>query len=111
VLVVSIGARTVEGAAQAGAAYALFDAVLLRGALAGWLLRSADRIPGVFPVSPKWRFILFGLGTIQFARHPEGLIEHSKRRATQRIERLATRRRAGDRDGADTTIASAEAGP
>jgi branched-chain amino acid transport system permease protein len=111
VLVVSIGSRTVEGAAQAGAAYALFDAVLLRGALAGWLLRSAQRVPGVFPVSPKWRFILFGLGTIQFARHPEGLLEHSKRRATQRIERLAARRRPGDRDGADTSIAPAEVRP
>jgi branched-chain amino acid transport system permease protein len=89
VLVVSLGSRTVEGAAQAGAAFALFDAVLLRGALFGWLLRSADRIPAAFPVSPKWRFILFGLGTIQFARHPEGLVEHGKRRAALRVEQLA----------------------
>ncbi len=92
VLVVSLGSRTVEGAAQAGAAYALFDVVLLRGAAFGWILRSAERIPGVFPVSPKWRFILFGLGTIQFARHPEGLVEHGKRRAGQRVERLLARR-------------------
>lgn len=92
VLVVSLGARTVEGAAQAGAAYALFDAVLLRGAVFGWVLRGADRIPGIFPVSPKWRFILFGLGTIQFARHPEGLVEHGKRRAALRTEQLAARR-------------------
>ncbi len=92
VLVVSLGSRTVEGAAQAGAAFALFDVVLLRGAAFGWLLRSADRIPGFFPVSPKWRFILFGLGTIQFARHPEGLVEHGKRRAALRVEQLAARR-------------------
>lgn len=89
VLVVSLGSRTVEGAAQAGAAYALSDAVLLKGALFGWLFRSADRIPGIFPVSPKWRFIMFGLGTIQFARHPEGLVEHGKRRAAQRVGQIA----------------------
>jgi hypothetical protein len=93
VLVVSLGARTVEGAAQAGAAYALFDAVLLRGNLFGWLLRSESRIPSVFPISPKWRFVLFGLSTIQFAKHPEGLVEHSKRRAHQRVERALERRR------------------
>jgi branched-subunit amino acid ABC-type transport system permease component len=93
VLVVSLGARTVEGAAQAGAAFALFDAVLLRGSLLGWVLRSEERVPGLFPLSPKWRFILFGLGTIQFARHPEGLVEHGKRTAHRRVEALLERRR------------------
>src|SRR5690606_7692633 len=93
VLVVSLGARTVEGAAQAGAVYALFDAVVLRGAAVGWLLRSPDRIPGFLPLSPRWRFILFGLGTIQFARHPEGLVEHGKRRVHARIEGWLARRR------------------
>jgi branched-chain amino acid transport system permease protein len=98
VLVVSLGPRTVEGAAQAGAAFALFDAVLLKGAAFGWILRSPDRIPGFLPLSPKWRFILFGLAAIQFARHPEGLVEHGKRRAHERVERiLARRRRAGHR--------------
>ncbi|MEO7430041.1 MAG: ABC transporter permease, partial [Acidimicrobiales bacterium] len=95
VLVVSLGSRTVEGAAQAGAAYALFDVIVLRGALLGWLLRSTDRIPSFFPVSPKWRFILFGLGTIQFARHPEGLVEHGKHRAALRVESLLARRKPG----------------
>lgn len=101
VLVVSLGSRTVEGAAQAGAAYSLFDAVLLRGALFGWLFRSADRVPDVLVVSPKWRFILFGLGTIQFARHPEGMVEFGKRRAHLRTEQLLARRarrRAGPDD-------------
>ena len=88
VLVISLGSRTVEGAAQAGAAFALFDAVVLRGTIFGWLLRSPDRVPGIFPLSPEWRFILFGLGTIQFARHPEGLVEHGKRKAGARAEQL-----------------------
>ncbi|MCU1380591.1 MAG: inner-rane translocator [Acidimicrobiales bacterium] len=93
VLVVSLGARTVEGAAQAGAAFSLFDAVILRGALFGWILRSPERIPGIFPISPKWRFVLFGLSCIQFARHPEGLVEHGKRRAMLRAETRLARKR------------------
>jgi branched-chain amino acid transport system permease protein len=88
VIVVSLGSRTVEGAGQAGAAFALFDTVLLRGEVFGWILRSPDRIPGIFPISPKWRFVLFGLGTIQFARHPEGLVENGKRKALARMEKL-----------------------
>jgi ABC-type branched-subunit amino acid transport system permease subunit len=92
VLVVSLGARTVEGAANAGAAFALFDNVVLRGTIFGWILRSPKRIPGLFPISAKWRFVLFGLATIQFARHPEGLVEHSKRRMSAYVEQLAKRR-------------------
>jgi branched-chain amino acid transport system permease protein len=94
VLVVALGSRTVEGAAIAGASFALFDVVILRGELLGWILRSPDRIPGIFPISPKWRLVLFGLLTIQFARHPEGLVENGKRQWMRRLER-----RAGPRTG------------
>lgn len=91
VLVVTLGARTVEGAVTAAGAFSLFDAVILRGTFLGWILRSPDRIPEVFPVSPKWRFILFGLGTIQFARNPEGIIEARKRKAALKASRRAGR--------------------
>ncbi|HEY8527629.1 MAG TPA: ABC transporter permease [Acidimicrobiales bacterium] len=92
VLVVTLGSRTVEGAVNAGAAFALFDTLILKGTVLGWILRSPDRIPGIFPVSPKWRLVLFGLATIQFARHPEGLIEANKRRAAARADRRRARR-------------------
>jgi len=95
VLVVSLGARTVEGAGYAGASYTLFDAVILKGTFLGWILRSADHIPGFFPISAKWLFILFGLGTLQYARHPEGAVEYGKRRAGARVEALVTRLRRG----------------
>ncbi|HEV7722591.1 MAG TPA: ABC transporter permease [Iamia sp.] len=95
VLVVSLGTRTVEGAAFAGASYALFDAIVFKGALIGWVLRSEERIPDIFPLSPKWRFVLFGLAAIQFARHPEGLVEHGKRKSHARTERLLARARPG----------------
>ncbi len=86
VLVVSLSVRTVEGAAQAGAAFSLFDAVILRGSVFAWILRSPDRVPGIFPISAKWRFVLFGLTAVQFARHPEGMLEYSKRRSTARVD-------------------------
>jgi ABC-type branched-subunit amino acid transport system permease subunit len=89
VLVVTMGARTVPGAAAAAAAFSLFGAIVLKGEIFGWLLRSPERIPDVFPVSPTWTYVLFGLATIQYARHPEGVIEASRRRAAARGERRA----------------------
>ncbi len=85
VLVVALGVRTVEGAAQAGAAYSMFEPLVLRGELFAWILRAEDRLPGFFPISGKWRLILFGFAAMQFARHPEGLVEHGKRRFTSRL--------------------------
>jgi branched-chain amino acid transport system permease protein len=80
VLVVTLSSRTVEGAAMAAASFSLFDAIILKGAIFAWLFRGADRIPGFLPISPKWVFVLFGLGAIQYARHPEGLLEYQKRK-------------------------------
>jgi branched-chain amino acid transport system permease protein len=103
VLVVALGSRTVEGAAIAGASFALFDVVILRGEFLGWILRSPDRVPGIFPISPEWRFVLFGLLAIQFARHPEGLVEHGKRQWMARLQR-----RAGPRTGPSDTLSVGE---
>ncbi|MGH9275485.1 MAG: hypothetical protein ACRDZU_12635, partial [Acidimicrobiales bacterium] len=58
----------------------------------GWILRSPDRIPDLFPISGKWRFVLFGLGTIQFARNPDGILEARKRKAARKAERRADRK-------------------
>ena len=74
VLVVTFSAREPGGAITAAAMFALFDAVVLKGAFLGWILRDEEAIPDVFPLAADWRFILFGLGTIQYARHPEGLL-------------------------------------
>ena len=92
VIVVVIGAQTVSGAINAAASFALFDAIILKGAFLGWILRSPDRIPGIFPISGEWVFILFGLGAIQFARHPEGLLEHNARKRAARTEARRARK-------------------
>ena len=94
VVVVALGSRTVEGAIQAGAAFALFEPLVLRGELFAWILRGEDHLPGVFPLPGNWRLILFGLMAIQFARHPEGLVEHGKRRSLARINRRLAAREA-----------------
>jgi len=86
VLVVSLSARTVEGAIQAGAAFSLFPPIILNGTILAWILRAEERVPGIFPVSPKWRFVLFGLAAVQYARHPEGMLEFSKRRSISRLD-------------------------
>ena len=72
--------------ALAGVGVSLFPPVVLNGTFLGWILRSEDRIPWPFPVSPKWRFILFGLGAIQYARHPEGMLEFGKRRSFAKLD-------------------------
>jgi branched-chain amino acid transport system permease protein len=79
VVVVVIGVRSAPGAVWAGAAFSLFDQLFLKGAVLGWILRSPERIPGVFPLSSSWLFILFGIGAVQFAKHPEGVLEHLAR--------------------------------
>ncbi len=113
VLVVSLGARTVEGAAQAGAAFSLFDAVILKGALVGWILRDPERIPSFFPISAKWTFVLFGLSAMQFARHPEGVVEYGKRTFGSKVDALLERRGGGhapnDRVDTDEVAAPAPA--
>jgi len=69
VLVVTLGPRTVDGAIVAAMALMFFPE-LLKG----------------LGVSASWQYILFGLGAITFARHPEGIFEHFKRTAQNFIQ-------------------------
>jgi ABC-type branched-subunit amino acid transport system permease subunit len=90
VIVVSTAARTVEGAINAGIAFVVLPVIL-----ADWL-----------GVSQTWAFILFGLGAIQYARHPEGTLENGKRNSMAFFQRLFDRigKRGADADsgGADS---------
>jgi branched-subunit amino acid ABC-type transport system permease component len=62
VLVVTIGVRTVDGAVVAGFALVLFPELLKQ-----------------VGISLEWQYVLFGLGALAYARHPEGLLEAQKR--------------------------------
>jgi branched-subunit amino acid ABC-type transport system permease component len=83
VVVVTTGVFTVEGAVQAGMAYAI---------LAQLLSYLPQRLTGIEP-------ILFAFGAMTYASHPEGIVEYQKRRWLARVERLLrswdTRRSAG----------------
>lgn len=73
VVVVTTGARRIEGALQAGMAYAIMTFLLASYAPA--------RLSGITPV-------LFAFGAMTYAAHPEGVVEYQKRRWLARISRL-----------------------
>jgi branched-subunit amino acid ABC-type transport system permease component len=75
-LVVTLGARTVEGAVQAGLAFAVFPELLK-----------------TIGISTRYQFILFGFAAVTFAKHPEGILEYMKRRSLERAQRRVERRR------------------
>ncbi len=79
VLVVTISARTVEGAVVAGFALALFPELLKE-----------------VGISLEWQYVLFGLGALTYARHPEGILEAQKRQVLAAIQRLIDRRNRSD---------------
>jgi ABC-type branched-subunit amino acid transport system permease subunit len=89
VIVVSLGARTVEGAVNAGLGFILFPIFL------------SDWLPGLLNLLQPWhefgplptglQFVFFGLGAITYARHPEGILEHNKRRSLAFTQRQLER--------------------
>jgi len=95
VLVVSIGARTVEGAIVAGLALKVFPELVLKD----WL-----------HVSSTWQFALFGLAAISYAKNPEGILESGKRSALNAIQHVVDRCR-GREPERSAAIDTAPVGP
>ncbi len=75
VVVVTVSARSVEGAVVAGLAIALVPELLKE-----------------LGISIEWQYILFGLGALTYARHPEGILEAQQRQVTAAIQRWLDRR-------------------
>jgi ABC-type branched-subunit amino acid transport system permease subunit len=71
VLVVTLSTRTVEGAVNAAFGFALIPPLILEP----------------LGLNSAWQFVLFGLGAITYARHPEGVLEFQKRRSMAAIEK------------------------
>jgi ABC-type branched-subunit amino acid transport system permease subunit len=101
VLIVLFGARQPASALYGAAAFALMDKLVLQGTFLGWILRDFDRIPGFFPLSGDWKLILFGLGTINYAKHPEGVLAMQRAKREDRRAKRAAR----------TTVAPPIGGP
>jgi branched-subunit amino acid ABC-type transport system permease component len=73
VVVITTGSRTVEGAVQAGMAFAIFLTITV--------LYLPQRLAGIEP-------ILFAFGAMTYAAHPEGIVEYQKSRWLARVGRL-----------------------
>jgi branched-chain amino acid transport system permease protein len=74
VLVVTTGVATVEGAIQAGIGFYVTSQLL-------------TYLPGRFG-GGSLVIVLFAFGAVQYAKHPEGVLEFQKRQGNQRFERL-----------------------
>lgn len=85
VLVVTVGARFVDGAANAGISFVFIPILLTR--LFDLSLFSSK----VFDAPLSWALIGFGFGAITYAKHPEGIVESQKRVV---IESVVRRRQA-----------------
>ena len=110
VLVVTLGSRTVEGAINAAVGFVFFEAVVLPT----WLPWLVDHVQpwyhmGALPVGLQP--ILFGLGALTYAKHPEGILEFQKRRSYERIQNLIDRFKGGGKAGASSSGASFDAAP
>jgi ABC-type branched-subunit amino acid transport system permease subunit len=76
VLVLTTGSRTVEGAINASVGFVAIPEILSH-----------------FGNLAVLDFALFGFGTIQYAKHPEGIVEFQKRASMERINRWREQRR------------------
>lgn len=75
VIVATTGVSTVEGAIQAAFGFVVLQELLQY---------APERFSGL-------TFVLFAIGALSYAAHPEGMVEVQKRRWTHRIERLVLR--------------------
>ena len=109
VLVVTLGSRTVEGAINAAVGFVFFQAVILPT----W-------IPWIVNLQPWYHMtslpvglqpILFGLGALTYAKHPEGILEFQKRRSLARIQGLIDRFKGqGKADAAESGVSEPPGG-
>jgi branched-chain amino acid transport system permease protein len=82
VLVVTTSVSTVEGAIQAGIGFFVINQIL-------------TYLPSRFG-GQSLTIVLFAFGALQYAQHPEGILEFQKRRWTMRFERLFFSREAAE---------------
>ncbi|MEZ5176714.1 MAG: hypothetical protein R2746_00125 [Acidimicrobiales bacterium] len=103
VLVITAGSRSVQAAIISGISFFVFPALLDR--LFTWPVNFVDTNPGAPPwlldimgfFKPEWAqgvaFVLFGLGALTYAKHPEGIIAAQTSASIRRTVRFVERRR------------------
>ena len=103
VLVVTLGARTVEGAIQAAIGFVFFAEVVLPTWIP-WLVNHAQPFYHMSGLPAGLQPILFGLGALTYARHPEGVLEFNKRKSFERIQKIGAKfsKKEPSADGGDS---------
>jgi branched-chain amino acid transport system permease protein len=91
VVVVTIGPRTIEGALQAAFAFVLFQKRVLPIWIP-WIINHIQPFGKVNSVPTAVQFIVFGLGALTYARHPEGILEANKRKPIEALNRFFEKR-------------------
>jgi len=109
VLVVTLGSRTVEGAINAAVGFVFFQAVVLPT----WIPYAINHVQPVYHMSSLpagLQPILFGLGALTYAKHPEGILEFQKRRSLARVQRVIDRFKGGKADAESSGTAGSSEG-
>jgi branched-chain amino acid transport system permease protein len=95
VIVVTLGSRSFEGAMQAAAGYIFFPFLIL-AQVGPWVVNHVQPWYHLESLPIGLQPILFGLGALTYAKHPEGLLEFNTRKSlvkTQaRIDKFKARR-------------------
>jgi branched-chain amino acid transport system permease protein len=95
VLVVSLGSRTFEGSLQAAASFIFFPIVVLQEA-GPWIVDHVQPWYHLTSLPLGLQPILFGLGALTYAKHPEGLLEFNTRKSLvktqERIDKFKAKR-------------------
>ncbi len=85
VLVVSLGSRTFEGSMQAAASFIFFPILILQDA-GPWIVDHIQPWYHLVQMPAGLESILFGLGAVTYAKHPEGLLEFNTRKSLVKIQ-------------------------
>jgi len=93
VLVVTLGARSLQAAITAGITFRIFPKLLSYVDL-GFLPDTVNPAVNANAVA----FALFGLGALTYAKHPEGIIEHQTNRSMAFVDRVILRKRDVEED-------------
>lgn len=92
VLVVTLGSRTVEAAINAAIGFVFFQNWILPTVIP-WIVNHVQPVYHMSALPAALVPILFGLGALTYAKHPEGILEFNKRKSYDLFERLGQRMR------------------
>lgn len=92
VIVVTVGARSIDGAIVSGIAFVFFPELVLKEWLP-WLVNHLQPWYETDALPTGLQFVLFGLGAVTYAKHPQGLLEVAKGGALALTRPFTDRRR------------------